>query len=119
MQPLLVLQFGRFHGGIQGNDLRLPAPQPAQRFVDDDAHQPGGQPGVGAKAVQRAPGAQIGLLQRVLGFGVAVQDAAGGAKQQAVVAPHDGFERAVLAGGRARGQLGVRGQLGSRRLGLQ
>ena len=59
--------------GVQRNHLRAAvAPQARQRFVDHDASQPGRQLGLATKAVDRAPGAQVGLLQRILGLGVAL-----------------------------------------------
>lgn len=54
-----------------------------------------------------APSAQIGRLQGILRVGVALQDAAGGAKQQAVVASHDVLEGRAVAVGGARRQIRV------------
>ena len=84
-----ALAVDRFHYGLQRDDLRIAPAHPTKRFVDDDAHQPGGQFRVGAKRRQRPPRAQIGFLQRIFGFGVALQNAARGSEQQPVVAPHD------------------------------
>ncbi|MNR03216.1 hypothetical protein D3C85_1191000 [compost metagenome] len=97
------------HGGIQWYDLRVLSFQARKRLVDDDPHQPGREPGLGTKVLQGAPGAQIGFLKRVLGLRVALQDAARGAEQQAVVAPHDRLESRFVAQRRARHELGVFG----------
>ena len=93
--------------GVEGQHLGAAAAQPTERLVDDDAHQPGRQARLGPEAAERAPGAQIGFLQRVFGFGVALEDAARRAEQQAVVPPHDAFEGGIVAAGSSCRQVGV------------
>ena len=100
---------GRLGADMQLHDFGAPGAlaRPGDGFVDDDPRQPGRQFGVAAELADRAPGLQVGFLQRVFGFGVVAQDAARGAVQQLVVAPHQQHEGALVAGPDAARQFGV------------
>ena len=54
-----------------------------------------------------AIGVEVGVLQRVLRLGVVAQRGAGDAEELAVVAPHQGGERGVVAAGDELGERGV------------
>ncbi len=52
-------------------------------------------------------GADIGVLDHVLGLAVVAQDAAGEAEQPAIVGLHDGADRGLVTGQRALHEVGV------------
>jgi hypothetical protein len=101
---------------VEKDDVGCTPAQALERLVHDDAHEPRGQLRVVAELPQRAPGAQVRLLYRIFGFRVTLQDAAGRAEEQPVVAPHDGLESARVAGGRKRRQFSVAGAAAGRRV---
>ena len=81
------------------------AAQPAQRLVHRDPRQPGRQAGIAAKLAKMREGADIGLLDHVLGLAVVAQDAAGEPVEPAVVGLDDRANRRLVAGQRAPYQL--------------
>ena len=87
--------------------VALAAAQARQRLVDDDARQPGRQPGVAAELGQMPVRRDVGVLQRVLRIGVVLQDRPRDAEQRAVVAPHHRLEGRLVMVGNATNQLGV------------
>jgi hypothetical protein len=77
------------------------------RFVDDDAGEPGRQARAAAKTRDVAKRGEIGILDRILGFGVVAQDRPGDPIQHLVVAPHQKLERALIARADAAGELDI------------
>ena len=63
----------------------------------DDPVEPGRERGVAAEARQRAEGAHVTLLQRVVHALAVAEQTKRQRAQAAVVRPHEGRERAVVA----------------------
>src|SRR5262249_28698857 len=94
----------------QGDLRPLPA-HAIEGFVEDDAGEPGREPGVAAKAVEIAEGADVSLLYDVLGLGLVADDAAGDAIEPAVMPLNHDSEGGVVATAHSGNKVGV-GSLG-------
>jgi hypothetical protein len=82
-------------------------PQPTERFIHRNTGKPCPEAGVAAKTLQMREGADVGLLDNVLGLVIVSQDAADDPVEPAVVPLHDGAKRSVVARARAPDQFGV------------
>src|ERR1700716_2398840 len=87
----------------------------ASTTASSTAGQPSRQAGIAAKVLQMREGADIGLLDHILGFAVVAQDAAGDPVEPTIIPLHDGAEGRAVAGGCAPHQLRVVGAGGSLR----
>jgi hypothetical protein len=75
--------------------------------VDGDVGQPGGEPLRLLELREVRIGANVGVLQDVLGLALVAQERAQDAKKALVVAAHDQLEEGRLAAQDAPDQLGV------------
>src|SRR5215213_2673305 len=108
-QPLGIWLFG---GEVGGEILLVAAVAPSvgferddvagrtqasERLVGDDAGEPGRERLGLRKLAEPGVGTYVGLLQHVLGLGVALEEATGEPEQAAIVPPHDQLEGKVIA----------------------
>src|SRR6185295_1815678 len=75
------------------------------------------QPGATAKFADVAIGFQVGVLERVFGLGIVLENRAGDAKELAVVLPHHGFESGLIVASDTRRKLAVVDYRGAPRVG--
>src|ERR1700716_3854819 len=87
----------------------------ASTTASSTAGQPSRQAGLTAKILQMREGADIGLLDHILGFAVVAQDAAGDPVEPTIIPLHDSTERRAVAGERAAHELRILGVGGSLR----
>ena len=88
-------------------DRRPSRAQPAERFVDSDAGQPGDKRRVAAKIFEMGEGPDISLLNDVLGLAVVADDPPRQTIEALIVFLHDRAERSAVAGKRAPNQFRI------------
>src|SRR5690349_10064654 len=78
-------------------DGRTAASQPAHRFVEDDAREPGRETRVATETGERRQAANIAFLHDILRFAVVVHHRAGNTVKPSIAPLHDGAEGGGLA----------------------
>src|SRR5206468_3325355 len=88
-------------------DARSPAAQSPERLVGDDARQPGREARFALEAVEMGEGADIALLNHLLGLALVIQNAAREAVEPPVVEAHQRRKRRRLAAPEARQKVAI------------